>query len=273
MMKMAMTQLAIMVAVVGSLAGCGSGQVVAQPVTVDYKVADRSIVGSLSRDRLIEAARQKNQQPLRIQFEAVEKTSGQTVWPEMTISGIYNGQKFKGIRLTSNGRSVDLVPRSLVNLISGKLPFDFFDSRGHKIRLNDEQGHLIEVAIDFSEASLPSPTNRANFDEIGLWLLRIGAVALAVAIPALLIAGVFGIALVVTVGVARVIGSLIWAIFQIGLLAFATGLVIAIWRLFVSDADAERIKDWFKELWRNFVSFGENLLELGRDEITTNLLG
>lgn len=254
MFKLGLTQLAIMVAIVGSLSGCGSGQAVVNPETPDYRVDGNNIDSFLSCDRLAEAARRENQKPLLVQFLATDSDSRQTGWRDMTIAGVYNGQKFQGVRITLNGRSVDFTTRSLVSLITKSVVFDVLDDQGDKVA----EPIVVKLASDAARAK-----SRADWETIGKWLIGVGAVAIAVALPALLAAGIFGVALVITVGVARLIGSLIWAVFQIGLLAVGAGLVIAIWRLFVSDASAEKIQGWFSNLWQKIVGI---VNDLGREE-------
>lgn len=245
-----LTQLAIMVAVVGCLGGCGSGQGAENSALPDYTVSGDSISSNVSHDRLTEAARRENQKPLWIQFSATEKVSRQIGLYEMTIRGLYDGSKFLGVRVTLNDQSVDFTPRSLVTLIGKSVVFDVHDEQGAKV------AEPIVVKLASEAVRLKS---RTDWETIGKWLIGVGAVAIALALPALLAAGVFGVALVITVGVARLIGSLIWAVFQIGLLAVGAGLVIAIWRLFVSDASAEKVKVWFSNLWQKIVGIVNDL--------------
>lgn len=250
MLKVGVTQLAIMIAVVGCLGGCGGGQESVSPVAPDYSISGNTISSSVSHDRLAEAARRENQKPLRIQFTATEKRSRQIGLHEMMVSGLYEGSRFLGVRLTLNGRSVDFTTRSLVSLITKSVIFDIKDAHGNKLA----DPVVVKLATNAARAK-----TRADWEQIGKWLIGVGAAAIALALPALLAAGVFGVALVITVGVARLIGSLIWAVFQIGLLAVGAGLVIAIWRLFVSDASAEKIHGWFSNLWQKIVGIVNDL--------------
>lgn len=259
MKKIAKGLIVVLFTIIGGQYGCGGQEHMDSTPPVDLVVSNQSISGRFDRDRLSEAVRRENPRPLKLMFEATDKVTGQTAWPEIAISGIYDGQKFKGIRVSlKSGRSIDLVPRSLISLIGKSVIFDVYDDQGSKV--------ADPVVVKLTTDQLPA--NRADLDAIGRWLIGVGAVALAIALPALLVAGVFGVALAVTVGVARVIGSLIWAVFQLGLAAAAVGFLLAIVQIAFPEATADGIKGWLSSLWQKIVIIGGDLLKQAQSKIT-----
>lgn len=248
--QIGMTQLAIMIAVVGCFAGCGGQSSGQSEKPADLQISNQSISGSFSRDRLTEAARRENRTPLQIKFQATEKRSREVGWYEMTIGGLYDGRQFKGIRVSMNGRFVDFRPRSLVSLIQKSVIFDVFDDQGT---------NRAPLKVELKPPD-QSTSSRLDWDSIGRWLIVAGAVVLAVALPVLLLAGVFGVALVIVNAVAQAIGALIWAVFLAGLLAVATGLLILVIRVIWPDLTVGEIKSKMANLWQKIVGIARGLV-------------
>jgi hypothetical protein len=159
-------------------------------------------------------------------------------WPKLELEG---------------GDFVTLRPKFGLDLAQKKLIFEVYDSHGQKVI---REGKPVPVVVD-----LERKARTRSLEEVGEWLLKAGAAAIGVALPLLLAAGVFGVVLVVTVGVAKVVGLLLWSLFKLGLLAVAAGVVVKLFQWVTAEVTLEEIEAWFanvverlEKLARQFLS-------------------